>query len=308
MPLLGDDIHATRIDGKMTTLSLPEDYDPHTIVEVRAGDEASPDVMDRINDLRNQYKLAGPLLSGNRIDLVNGIWDVVTPYLVGGFWKFLDAVELRRDKMLINYLIERVADKPAEMEEVTCTLMVLSFAHPCTMAINEEYRLHTSWDGPIMLMTAAWKRLTEEQPFVEGMQAQLLEKREKIYGTVPQWIALNTYGFLLNVAALTTVLDQDSLKEYLTRYSFNKNSQLESFCYLLDEFSFDASVPFFGGREFRTFYASSSETRDYLKRRYGSFELIDSYVDGVDLCSQKLTDRWGGSLLEGDAWAKMHAP
>jgi len=194
----------------MTTFKLPNNYDPHAIIKLIAKnqllqtDNNSPDVIETFNTLRTAYKLSGPILSGNRIDIVNGIWDVFTPLLISRFFKLCETIVLRRDKELINHFIEHVGNNPADLEDVTCTLMVLSFIQPCFMALKDDDRHHYSMYGPIMMVTSIWKRLTEGQSIVETLQTDLLRKREKIFGNVHRLIALNIYAFLMNVAACKT--------------------------------------------------------------------------------------------------------
>lgn len=292
----------------MPTFRLPENFDPYAIIDLTADNGRTPDFARTVTELNEQCRLARSVTSASSIDLVNGIFDFFTPYLIEGFWRFIDALELRRDGMLIKYCIERVADRPDELDEVTCALLLLSFAHPCTRALHDDQKLHKSWYGSIMMAVSLWKKLTEQRPVVDTLKTDLLRKREEIFGRVPQWIAVNLSAFLLNVATLTTALQRQSLGDHLARFSFWKPSRLESFCYLLDEFRFHKGVPFWGERDFRALYLGSSDTGCYLKQTHGAFAMIDVYIDRIADCAQKLRNSPEGNLLDGTAWRHMQDP
>jgi hypothetical protein len=299
----------------MATLKLPENFDPYAIFKTmsncdisREEEVASNEAIKYSDAMKIMEKLGSPVLSRNSIDFANGVWDILTPYLIRSIWEFIDAIELRVDKMLINYFIECIANGQTGLEEAASALMVLSFAHPCTTAINDNDKLRSSWDGPMMLMTAGWKKLTENKPFVDTMQAQLLLKREKIFARVPKWIDLNIFALLINTAMLTTILDKDDLNSYLSEFHLQTGEPLRRFCHLLDDFSFNPKIPFWGGKKFREFYISSDDTGKYLRQRHESFEMIGFYANSINVCSEKLKSEWNGSLLNGKAWPMMVAP
>jgi hypothetical protein len=51
---------------------------------------------------------------------------------------------------------------------------------------------------------------------------------------------------------------------------------------LLDEFSFNPKVPFWGGKQFRQFYISSDDTVKYLVQKYESFNMIEFYANSIN--------------------------
>lgn len=293
----------------MNKIKLPDNYDPYAIVQLKTEKKTHHEAIDYFNDLKKAKMLDKISFSGNRITQIESVWDMATPFIINSIWNFIDAIEHKFDKMLINYFIEYLADSENEIEEVTCSLLALSFAWPCIRAINDEYKLHISWDGPVMLAVSFWSSLAGKKSFVDAMQEQLLCKRENIFCRVPQVMALNTYALLLNNAIFNEDADKSHLKEYITKYTISDFSLL-GFCGLLDNYSFQSEIPFFGGHKLRTFYESENytNTQEYFKRKYSSFEYIDHYIEQIKICSDKLENRWGGSLLDGDAWEMMHAP